>query len=97
VPPQSGATARFLAGFYAGLGSQGVPAVGVEMTRPGGKSAVEPFAKQDLATVDDVDSQAGRLAVALLLAGADPGQYGVKKSAHDGVLPPIPATAPAGG
>jgi Copper transport outer membrane protein, MctB len=96
VPPQSGVTARFLAGFYAGLASVGIPAVGVEVTRPGQKSAVEPFAKRDLSTVDDLDSQSGRLALALLLAGAAPGQYGVKKSAHDGVLPQIPAVAPVG-
>ena len=47
--PQTGATARFLAGFYTGLASTDVPAVGVEVTRPG-TSAVEAFAKQDLAT-----------------------------------------------
>jgi hypothetical protein len=87
--PQSGVTARFLGGFYAGLGSQDVPAVGVEVMRPDA-SAVVAFAKQHLSTVDDLDSQTGRLALALLLAGADPGQYGVKKSAHSGVLPPIP-------
>jgi hypothetical protein len=94
--PQSGATARFLAGFYAGLASQGVPSVGVEVTRPVA-SAVDAFAKQDLATVDDLDSQAGRLALALLLSGAVPGHYGVKKSAHDGVLPQIPPSVAAGG
>jgi Copper transport outer membrane protein, MctB len=93
--PQSGPTARFLAGFYDGLGSQGVPAVGVEVTRPR-VSAVETFAKHDLATVDDLDSQAGRLAVALVLSGATPGQYGVKKSAHDGVLPQIPPVVTSG-
>ena len=93
--PQSGPTARFLAGFYDGLGSQGVPAVGVEVTRPRA-SAVETFAKHDLATVDDLDSQAGRLALALVLSGATPGQYGVKKSAHDGVLPQIPPVVTSG-
>jgi Copper transport outer membrane protein, MctB len=93
--PQSGATARFLAGFYAGLASQGVPAVGVEVTRPG-TSAVEAFAKHDLSTVDDLDSQAGQVALALILAGATPGRYGVKKSAHDGVLPQIPPPVAGG-
>jgi hypothetical protein len=93
--PQSGATARFLAGFYDGLAAQGLPAVGVEVTRPRA-SAVDAFAKHDLATVDDVDSQAGRLAVALLLSGATPGQYGVKKSARDGVLPEIPPVVTGG-
>lgn len=87
--PQRGVTARFLAGFYAGLAAPGVPAVGVEVSRPAA-TAVETFAKQSLSTVDDVDTEAGRLALALLLSGADGGQYGVKKTARDGVLPPIP-------
>jgi hypothetical protein len=87
--PQSGVTARFLAGFYAGLGAPGVPSVGAEVTRPKA-TAVEAFAKQKLSTVDDLDTEAGRLALALLLSGADSGQYGVKKTARDGVLPPIP-------
>ena len=59
------------------------------MTRPKA-TAVEAFAKQKLSTVDDLDTEAGRLALALLLSGADGGQYGVKKTARDGVLPPIP-------
>ena len=89
VAPQSGVTARFLAGFYAGLGGDNVPAVGVEVSRPG-TTAITAFARQKLSPVDDLDTQTGRLALALLLAGASPGQYGVKKSATDGVLPPIP-------
>jgi hypothetical protein len=92
VTPQTGSTARFLAGFYAGLGSAGVPAVGVERSQPG-DSAVTAFAKQDLSTVDDIDTEAGRLTLVLLLGGATPGQYGVKATAEDGVLPQIPAAA----
>jgi hypothetical protein len=95
VAPQAGPTARFLAGFYAGLASAGVPAVGVERTQPG-ESAVSAFAKQDLATVDDLDTEAGRLALVLLLGGATPGHYGVKKTASDGVLPEIPPAATVG-
>ena len=68
--PQSGVTARFLAGFYAGLGAPGVPSVGAEVTRPKA-TAVEAFAKQKLSTVDDLDTEAGRLALALLLSGAE--------------------------
>ncbi len=90
VAPQGGSTARFLAGFYEGLGGSGVPAAGVEVSRPHW-SAVEAFAKHDLSTVDDLDTQSGRLGLALLLDGAAPGQYGVKPTAGDGVLPPIPA------
>jgi len=48
--------------------------------------------------VDDVDTRVGRLALLLLLAGQSPGQYGVKDSAADGALPPLPARiSPAGG
>jgi copper transport outer membrane protein MctB len=95
VPPQSGPTARFLAGFYAGLASMGTPAVGVERLRAK-DSAVDAFARQDLSTVDDLDTEAGRLSLALLLGGAAPGSYGVKKTAGDGVLPTIPSTAAGG-
>jgi hypothetical protein len=95
VPAQSGVTARFLAGFYAGLASMGAPAVGVERTRTN-DSAVDAFARQDLSTVDDLDTEAGRLSLVLLLGGAAPGRYGVKKSADNGVLPAIPPTAAGG-
>jgi Copper transport outer membrane protein, MctB len=95
VPPQAGPTARFLSGFYSGLASAGVPAVGIERTTDA-RAAVSAFAKQDLSTVDDLDTAAGRLSLALLLGGATPGQYGVKRTAKDGVLPPI-SIAPAGG
>ena len=95
VVPQAGATARFLAGFYAGLAAAGVPAIGVERTSDNATS-VPTFAKHDLSTVDDLDTQAGRLSLVLLLAGAEPGQYGVKKAAKDGVLPAIPVTSAGG-
>jgi hypothetical protein len=91
VAAQAGVTAKFLAGFYSGLSSAGVAAVGVERTRAT-DSAVEAFARHDLSTVDDLDSEAGRLALVLLLAGGAPGNYGVKKSAGDGVLPAIPTS-----
>ena len=95
VPAQSGVGARFLGGLYAGLGSGGVPAVGVERTRVA-DTAIDAFAKQDLSTVDDLDSAPGRLALVLLLGGAKPGHYGVKKTAEDGILPPITPVAAGG-
>ena len=95
VPPQTGPTARFLAGFYAGIAATGVPAVGVERTNAK-SSAVQAFAKKDLSTVDDIDTEAGRLALVLVLGGASPGQYGVKQTAEDGVLPEILPAAPGG-
>ncbi|MGH3092476.1 MAG: copper transporter, partial [Gaiellaceae bacterium] len=42
-------------------------------------------------SVDDVETAAGRLALALLLAGGEPGHYGIKETATDGVTPPVDA------
>jgi len=84
--PQQGDTARFLAGLYEGLASTGTPAVGVESSTEE-PSAVKAFERADLSSVDDIDLPAGRLALALLLAGAEPGHYGVKDA--DDVLPPF--------
>jgi len=94
--PQRGATSRFLRGLYAGLGSVAVPAVGVETT-DAPHPATRAFAQAGLSSVDNLDTRVGRLATVLLLAGADPGQYGTKKSADDGALPPWPTRTAAGG
>jgi hypothetical protein len=94
--PQRGPTSRFLGGLYSGLGSVGVPAVGVEQT-DAKHPATRAFAQAGLSSVDNVDTRVGRLATVLLLAGADAGQYGVKKSAEDGALPPWPTPSVEGG
>jgi hypothetical protein len=95
--PQQGETARFLAGLYSGLASQGVPAVGAE-TSSALPSAVNAFSHAKLSTVDDLETAPGRLSLAALLAGASPGRYGLKDTAKDGLLPPIaPVLAKAGG
>jgi len=100
VKPQQGQTARLLRGFYEGLGSAGVPAVGVETSRAS-TTAVDTFDKAHLSSVDFVETRVGRLALALLLAGATPGSYGLKPTATDGILPPVAplavARATAGG
>ena len=90
VKPQSGPTAAFLSGVYAGLGDAPVPTIGVE---PSGvsRSAVPTWSQDGLSTVDDIDAPAGRLALALLLAGDSAGNYGLKASADDGIVPPIEA------
>lgn len=96
--PQRNATARFLQGFYAGLGSNGVPAVGVERL-DASPSAIGIFRSSRLSTVDAIDTRAGRLALVLLLAGAESGTYGFKETAEDGPVPPLdslPATAAQG-
>lgn len=86
--PQAGPTSRFLAGLYDGLNSTGVPVVGVEPTRVE-QSAMPVFQRHRLSTVDGIDSELGRLAMILILGGADPGDYGVRDTAEDGILPPI--------
>jgi copper transport outer membrane protein MctB len=106
---QTGATARFLKGLYSGIRDVGVPAVGVELTSGSG-SATEAFKKAGLATVDDLDSPAGELALVLLLSDPSvverrcrkPCNFGTKPMiADDGALPgvvPAPlATTTSGG
>jgi hypothetical protein len=83
--PQRGPTTEFLDGLYVGLADAGAPAVGVESTDDR-TSAVPVFDGANLSTVDNVDTPAGRLALVLLLAGAERGNYGVKDTAQD-VLP----------
>jgi hypothetical protein len=94
--PQEGTTARFLRGVYDGLGGS-VPAVGVEPARAA-TSAIDVFRRSRLSSVDNVDTPVGRVALALLLAGAREGHYGVKDTA-DAVLPPVEPLPPppAGG
>jgi hypothetical protein len=95
VAPQQGPTSRLLRGFYEGLAASGVPAVGVE-TSQAATTAVDAFDKASLSSVDFVDTEVGRFALALLLAGGRPGSYGLKQTATDGILPPIEAVvAPA--
>jgi hypothetical protein len=91
VKPQQGPTSNFLYGIYEGLATAGVPAVGAEIADDD-PSAVPPWKIAHLSSVDDVDTTQGRLALALLLAGATPGHYGIKKTAQD-VLPPIEPVA----
>jgi hypothetical protein len=96
VTPQQGDTARFLRGFYSGLASAGVPAVGVEKSNSK-LSAVKVYRDRSLSTVDDIDLSVGRVALALLLAGAAPGKYGTRDNAADAennadaVLPTFPS------
>ncbi len=93
VEPQKGATARLLSGLVSGVAAQGVPAVAVEET-DAEQSAVETFGSRGLSTVDDVDLSTGRVALALPLAGAPHGRYGVKETAAEGVLPPVEPLVP---
>ena len=93
--PQQGETQDLLAGVYSGLAAASVPTVGVESTETQ-VSALPVFRRRGLATVDGVDTAAGQLAAAFVLAGARPGSYGVGETATDGILPdPPPLPAPS--
>jgi hypothetical protein len=93
--PQQGETQDLLVGVYSGLAAAPVPTVGVESAETA-VSAIPVFHRRGLATVDGVDTPAGQLAVAFLLAGARPGSYGVGRTATDGILPdPPPLPAPS--
>jgi hypothetical protein len=93
--PQRGQTARFLAGFYAGLAAAGVPVVGVETTSAE-TTAVPTYRSHGFSTVDNVDTIPGRVALAVLLTGESPGSYGTKEE-NTPVLPPVePVAQPTG-
>jgi hypothetical protein len=97
VAPQTGPTALFLRGLYAGLADVGVPAIGVERTNDAG-SAIKAFQRAGFSTVDDIETPSGKLALVALLA--DPlltGSYGTKKTAQAPLPPIAPLPATAGG
>lgn len=84
--PAAKSTAEFESGLIAGVASEGVPAVGVELssTEP---SQVPWYKAENLASVDDLETVAGRAALALALAGHH-GTYG-EKSTADALLPSV--------
>jgi Copper transport outer membrane protein, MctB len=88
VKAQGGQTALFMSGLYSALGDIDVPTIGVEPSDVS-ESAVPVWSNDGLSTVDDIDTPAGRLALALLLSGSPIGNYGVHDSADDGIVPPI--------
>ena len=93
-PPRGTATKRFLDGLYGGLGSAGIPVVAVEESGLLVSTVPQFDAFAGFSTVDDVDTPSGRLALALVLAGAAEGNYGVKQTAS-APLPKIePTPAP---
>jgi copper transport outer membrane protein MctB len=94
------ASEAFVEGVLHGLQAASLPIVGVETSDvEARKSAVPVFNDAGLSSVDDVDLPGGRLALALLLGGGEPGHYGVKDTATDGVVPRVDAVPvqPIGG
>jgi Copper transport outer membrane protein, MctB len=77
---------RIESGLASGIVATRAPAVGVEAS-DAEQSSVSFFVGNDLASVDDVDLTAGRLATVLALLGAE-GSFGVKGSA-DRLLPDL--------
>lgn len=82
-------TGEFESGLIAGAVSEGVPVVGVELsgTEP---SQVSWYKSENMSSVDDVETVAGRAALALALAGAHGvrGAYGTKSTA-EALLPSV--------
>jgi Copper transport outer membrane protein, MctB len=90
------ATTSLLEGLVHGLDGFGLPVVGVAGTEDP-QDLVELYRDQGLSSVDDIDTFAGRLALAVLLADGKPGHYGIRDSATDGVMPPIEPVPQTGG
>jgi Copper transport outer membrane protein, MctB len=82
------ATASLLEGLVSGLNGSGIPVVGVARSDDPA-SILEGYRDQGISSIDAIDEPAGRLALALLLGGAEPGHYGLRDDATDGVIPPI--------
>jgi copper transport outer membrane protein MctB len=77
-------------GLIAGIAAEQVPAVGVELTSTE-PSQIPWYKSENLSSVDDLDTLAGRSALAFALAG-NHGSYGVKPSA-DSLLPHVVGTS----
>jgi hypothetical protein len=84
--PQTRGSSRLLSGLYDELVALG-PVVGVEDS-DATVSAVDAYRKHGVSSVDDLDTTAGRLALAIVLAGGQSGHYGIKATADD-LLPPV--------
>ncbi|HEX3392439.1 MAG TPA: copper transporter [Solirubrobacteraceae bacterium] len=83
---------EFESGLIAGISTEGVPAVGAEMTATE-PSQVPWYKAEGLSSVDDIQNVGGRAALAFALAGYR-GAFGAKSSA-DAQLPSV-TSAPVG-
>jgi hypothetical protein len=88
APMQVRATSSLFDGLLAGLAGSDLAVIGVEATTSR-DSTVGVYKRHGVSSVDNVDTLAGRLALAILLAGGQPGHYGLKDSAEDGFAPRI--------
>jgi hypothetical protein len=85
-PVQRSTAARFESALLGGITATRTAAVGVEATGAE-PSSISFYQANDLASVDDIDQSAGKLATVLALLGAE-GSFGVKGSA-DQLLPDL--------
>jgi hypothetical protein len=90
------ATESLLEGLVRGLDDSGVPVIGVARADDP-EELTETYRDQGVSSVDNIDTAAGRLALAVLLDDGKAGQYGIKDSATDGVVPPIEPVQQPGG
>jgi copper transport outer membrane protein MctB len=73
-------TTALIRGFVSGLVDSGLVVVGVDGQGSTDESpSIDFFKSLEVSTVDDVDTTPGRVALALLLAGGEPGSYGVQE------------------
>ena len=99
-PASERATEAFVEGVLQGLQAASLPVVGTEISDVEPQSSAVPvFNDAGISSVDNLDFPAGKLALALLLGGGEPGHYGVKDTATDGIVPQIDAVPvqPIGG
>jgi hypothetical protein len=85
-PVQRATAGRLESALMSGVTGTRTPAVGVEASTAE-PSSVSFFQGNDLSSVDDVDTAAGRLAMVFAMLGAE-GSFGVKSSA-DRLLPDL--------
>jgi Copper transport outer membrane protein, MctB len=81
------ASSALVDGILQGIEDVDVRVIGVERETEE-PSNVPFFGDRGISTVDNLDQLPGRVALALLLAGGDPGHYGTKEDA-DAIAPPI--------
>jgi 6,7-dimethyl-8-ribityllumazine synthase len=82
---------EFIRGLLEGVQGS-IPVVAVESTRTE-PSAVDLYEDADMSIVDNVDAAVGRVSLAVLLAGGQPGHYGVGDG-RDALVPPIQPVEP---
>jgi hypothetical protein len=88
--PADTPTRKFVSGFFDGLTAGAQPVVAAERSNAQ-PSLVSAWRAAGVSTVDDIETPSGKLALALLLAGAPGGSFGVKPTAEA----PLPRIEPA--